>query len=68
MVRQPVISTNVYSVGYDNGVLEVQFLNGAIYQYFNVPFEIYRHLVSFTHPGTYLARAVKGRFRYQRIA
>lgn len=68
MIRQRVISTNVHSVGYSNGVLEVQFLNGSIYQYYNVPFEIYRHLVSFTHPGTYLSRMVKGRYMYQRIA
>lgn len=68
MVRQPVISTNVRSVGYDNGILEVQFLNGSVYQYFNVPIDIYRRLVSYPHPGTFLAHAVKGRYGYRRIS
>lgn len=68
MIRQPVVSTNVSAVGYYNGVLEIEFLNGSVYQYFNVPISIYQHLVSYPHPGTYLARAVKGYYRYQRVA
>jgi len=65
--RIPVSSTNVASVGYENQVLEVEFLNGNVYQYFYVPESIYQRLVSFPHPGTYLAAAVKGRYPYQRI-
>lgn len=37
MKRIPVSSTNVASVGYENQVLEVEFLNGSVYQYFYVP-------------------------------
>jgi len=35
--RIPVSSTNVASVGYENQVLVVEFLNGSVYQYFYVP-------------------------------
>nr|DAI57245.1 MAG TPA: KTSC domain [Caudoviricetes sp.] len=67
MLRIPVVSTNVASVGYEDQVLEVQFLNGSVYQYYNVPESIYQHLISYPHPGTFLAHAVKGRYRYQRV-
>jgi hypothetical protein len=39
MERQPVTSSNIKSFGYDikNAILEVEFLNGSIYQYKPVP-------------------------------
>ena len=67
MTRQPVRSTNLRSVGYEDGTLEVEFLNRTVYQYFNVPFEIYVRLVSYPHPGTYFADAVKGIYDYRQI-
>jgi len=67
MNRLYVTSTNVASVGYENNVLEVEFLNGSVYQYFDVPEEIFQHLISYPHPGTFLAHVVKGRYYYQRI-
>ena len=36
MVRQPVSSSRMRSVGWENNVLEIEFHDGAIYQYFNV--------------------------------
>lgn len=39
MLRDPVSSSNIASIGYDPGseTLEIEFTNGSIYQYFNVP-------------------------------
>lgn len=67
MVRNVVVSTNILSIGYSATTLEVEFLNGSIYQYYNVPVEHYVNMVNFPHPGTYLARYVKGRYDYRRI-
>lgn len=38
MNRQKVLSSNIFSIGYeeDSSVLEIQFQNGGLYQYFNV--------------------------------
>jgi hypothetical protein len=36
MVRQLVSSSRMRSVGWENNVLEIEFHDGAIYQYFNV--------------------------------
>ena len=39
MDRYSVASSNISAVGYDeqSETLEVEFLNGSIYQYYNVP-------------------------------
>ena len=43
MERKNVVSSNIKSIGYDESamVLEVEFNNGAVYQYYNVPLYIY---------------------------
>jgi hypothetical protein len=47
MNRQNVNSSNLASVGYDetSNTLEVEFNNGGIYQYFNVPESVYKVFV-----------------------
>ena len=36
MQRQYVSSSRIVSVGWENDVLEVEFKNGIVYQYYNV--------------------------------
>lgn len=70
MERQYVSSSNIASIGYDadNMVLEVEFLNGSIYQYYDVPQIIYDGLMAADSHGKYLAAYIKkGGYRYTRI-
>jgi DNA helicase HerA-like ATPase len=69
MVREPVVSSNVASVGYDpqTMTLEVEFLGGGLYQYFDVPEEEYAGLMSAETVGGYLNDNIKGRYRYARV-
>lgn len=70
MHRQTVISSNLSSVGYDSksSTLEIEFLNGSVYQYENVPSVIYNGLMSASSKGQYFERMiVKGGYRYKRI-
>ena len=46
MNRTPVRSSNIASVGYENGTLEIAFVDGGVYQYFNVPEHVYQGLMS----------------------
>ena len=39
MKRNPVASSSVKSMGYENGQLEVEYPNGSVYLYDNVPLE-----------------------------
>ncbi|HEV3322761.1 MAG TPA: KTSC domain-containing protein [Solirubrobacteraceae bacterium] len=69
MDRTPVSSSNVASVGYDSQimVLEVEFSDGAIYQYFDVPEDDAVGLLNSDSVGKYLNSNIKGHYRYARI-
>ncbi len=69
MEREPVISSNVASVGYEpqTMTLEVEFLDGGLYQYFDVPEAEYAGLISADSIGGYLNHNIKGHYRYARI-
>ncbi len=69
MDRQQVSSSNVQSVGYDaaSETLEIEFNNGTVYQYFDVPERIYNELMSSDSVGGYLAAHVKGIYRFSRV-
>lgn len=69
MERIPVASSNVESVGYDedSGTLEVEFKNGTLYQYFDVPQGTFNGLVNSDSVGGYLAENIKGVYRYSRV-
>ena len=64
MVRQPVTSSNLRSVGYDvtASLLEIEFRDGGVYQYRNVPESIYQNLMSAGSKGTYFNDHIKGRY------
>lgn len=70
MERTRVSSSNIYSIGYDasTSTLEIQFNNGSIYQYSNVPYSIYQELMGASSHGEYLHAYVKGTYQYRRIA
>ena len=61
MERTPVQSSNLASVGYDSDsmVLEIEFIKGGIYQYFNVASDIYDSFMSAGSKGTYFDQNIK---------
>jgi len=69
MKRESVESSNLKTVGYDvkSKTLEVEFKNGYIYQYFDVPKTIYNSMVNANSAGKYLISNVKGVYRYARL-
>ena len=56
MERQYVSSSNIASIGYDpdNQVLEIEFLSGAVYQYYDVPQSVYDGLMAADSHGKFL--------------
>ena len=69
MQRTAVDSSNLHSVGYDpnSQILEVAFLNGRIYQYENVPQEVYQNLMNAPSHGSYFHHHIRTTYRYYRI-
>lgn len=66
MTKYPVISSNIDSIGYEDGTLEVHFKQGSIYHYYEVPEEIFENLLKVESVGKYFHAAIKP-FRYQVI-
>lgn len=61
MERQSVESSNLASIGYDaeNEILEVEFKHGGVYQYFDVPENVYEELMDADSHGQYFDRNIK---------
>lgn len=69
MQRVLVESSTLGSAGHDaqSAVLELQFRNGAVYQYFLVPPRVYLDLLGARSKGAYFNQNIRGRYPYQQI-
>ncbi len=69
MRRTPVSSTNLASVGYDPGskILEIEFRQGSVYQYSNVPKSVYHGLMNAASHGSFFHSHIRDRYPTTRI-
>lgn len=69
MLREPVESSSVRSLGYDaaNRALEVQFTSGAVYRYLDVPSRVVDGLATASSIGRYVAVNVRNAYRFRRV-
>lgn len=62
MTMQPVSSSNIASIGYENGLLHIRFHSGGLYAYYNVPTSIYNGFMNASSHGSYFHSHIKGRY------
>lgn len=69
MNRNPVASSNIASLGYDepSQTLEVEFMNGMIYQYYNVGSALYEELMRAPSKGQFLNFNIRNAYPYSRV-
>lgn len=69
MTRTPVSSSNVVAVDYDPSrmTLEVEFYNGSVYQYFDVPEAEYQEFLGAESKGKYLNANIKPNYRCAKL-
>ncbi|MBU0569173.1 KTSC domain-containing protein [Patescibacteria group bacterium] len=69
MERISVSSSNIFSIGYDaqSRILEIEFTSNEVYQYFDVPENLYNGLMSASSKGQFLNDYIKYSYRYQKI-
>ncbi len=69
MDRKRVVSSNVASIGYDPATqtLEIEFQNGAIYQYYNIPLGIFEEFDRSPSKGAFLNSQIRDRFPFSRV-
>jgi hypothetical protein len=69
MKRLPVESTVLASVAYsqDQSLLEVEFCDGTLYRFFDVPPACFDQLMASDSKGAYFNRNVRNHFRNQSL-
>jgi KTSC domain len=67
MDRHRVDSSNIVSVGWEDGVLEVEFTKGEVYQYQGVPEHLYMDLLHARSVGKKFAAEIVGHFEGERV-
>ncbi len=69
MEREYVASSNVLSIGYDAAAqtLEVEFRNGSVYQYYNVPENIHEEFMRAPSKGQFINYQIKNAYPFSRI-
>ena len=67
--RTAVPSRSVASVGYDEstGTLAIEFRNGSVYEYFDVPRAVYHALLKSTSIGRYVNTNIRDNYRYVQL-
>ena len=62
-------SSVVSAMSYDaaRAILRITFVSGIIYDYRNVPEEVYHAMKTSGSKGTYLNRHIKGRYEFEKI-
>lgn len=59
MRREPVISIDLRSVGWENNILEVEFTNNIVLQYHPVPEDVYTALMQAQSKTIYFQKHVR---------
>jgi len=69
MDREIVSSSNIAAIGYEAGTetLEVEFTNGSIYQYYNVPQVTYEQFMASGSKGQFFHASIRNVFGYSRV-
>jgi hypothetical protein len=68
MERVSLESTSLKSVAYDEETLtlEVEFVEGGIYQYSGVPLELYEELINAESKGRFYVGNIRNAFPYKK--
>lgn len=69
MNREPVASSTIVAIGYDepSQTLEVEFKSGAVYQYYNVQKGLADALMQSGSKGQFLHYEIKNAYPYSRV-
>ena len=67
MRRRLVNSSSVRSVGWSDGTLELEYLNGYVYRYYDVPQPTYAALLAASSIGAYVNKHIKPHYEFREL-
>lgn len=62
-----VSSSDIHSVGYENGTLYIRFNSGGLYAYYNVPQNVYTNLMNASSKGRFFHQNIKNVYAYAKL-
>lgn len=64
-----VSSNRLEAVGYDERLklLHIQFVDGSLYEYYEVPKNVYIELINASSAGKYFHKYIKGIYQFSKI-
>ncbi|MBC7961001.1 MAG: KTSC domain-containing protein [Vallitaleaceae bacterium] len=67
MLRIPVQSLNIKSIGYALGTLEIEFHDNDVYKYFHVPLHIHLAFLAAESHGTYFDDHIRNKYTFEKV-
>lgn len=67
MHRQSVSSSMIKEVGWEDQTLEIEFSNGTVYRYYDVPEEKYNELINSPSIGKEFHSSIRNAFRTEKV-
>jgi hypothetical protein len=68
MIRETLTSSALRSVGWEFDVLEVEFKDGQVWRYENVPLSAFKEMMNGrTTPGKYFYANIRSRFKGMKV-
>jgi len=69
MQRQPVNSSDIAAIGYDevSETLEIEFKATGVYRYFSVPKSVAEEFQRTPSPGKFFLQHIKGKYAWEKI-
>lgn len=64
---KPVQSSNIQSLGHDGRGLFVRFNGGGLYQYPDVPVDVYQSAFEAPSVGSWFSGAIRGRYEHKKL-
>jgi hypothetical protein len=66
--RQPVVSSDIASIGYDaaSETLEIEFKATGLYRYFSVPKTVAEDFQRTPSPGKFFCQHIKGKYAWEK--
>lgn len=64
-----VVSSTILSIGYNESLqtLRIQFHNGILYEYYNLPLVEFEQFMNSPSKGEYLSHNLRGKYPYNKI-
>lgn len=63
----PVESSNIKAIGYEDDMVDIQFLNGGTYRYYNVSADVYVKLFNSESKGKFFHKEIKGKYEWRKL-